>query len=106
MEVGAMGLGAYLLAVPAALCLLPALAAAQEPELVKPRCGGRADMLRTFGWANQLPHVMAITSEGNILEVYRSRDGDWAIMITPPQRPSCVTAHGPFWEDIIGESGS
>jgi hypothetical protein len=80
----------------AAAAVVLAGAAAASPVY----CGPRQAMLTKLADSlHEQPSSIALTSDGQILEVLKS-DADlaWAILITTPQGLSCVIAEGESWQ--------
>jgi len=79
----------------AAAAVLLAGAAAASPVY----CGPRKAMLTKLADSlHEQPSSVALTSDGQLLEVLKSDDLAWAILITTPQGLSCVIAEGQCWQ--------
>ena len=65
-------------------------------------CGPRKDVLtKLAGSLHQQPSSVALTSNGQLLEVLKSdTDLVWTILITSPQGLSCVIATGDGWQTM------
>ena len=78
-----------------AAALIAAPAAAQVP------CGPHADVLSHLAQRyGEKPQVVALTDQGNLMEIVVSPAGTWTILITQPQGPSCIVATGKEWEEV------
>lgn len=64
-------------------------------------CGPRNAMLMKLANSlHQQPSSVALTSDGQLLEVVKSdTDLAWAILITSPQGLSCIIAEGDNWQN-------
>ena len=64
-------------------------------------CGPRKDVLARLAVSlHQQPSSVALTSDGQLLEVLKSdTDLIWTILITSPQGLSCVVASGGGWQN-------
>ena len=64
-------------------------------------CGPRKDVLARLAVSlHQQPSSVALTSDGQLLEVLKSdTDLIWTILITSPQGLSCVVASGDGWQN-------
>ena len=88
--------------VMAVLLGLLALWVAAVPALARqgPPCDERAKVVgrlaKTFA-ENQ--KSIGITADGNILEVFASRDGSWTVLLTFPDGMACLVEHGEEWQN-------
>ncbi len=69
-------------------------------------CSARTDVLTTLATNyHQQLSSMALTSDGRLLEILKSRDATtWSILITTPKGVSCVIAAGENWLELINRS--
>ncbi len=69
-------------------------------------CGERTQILdnlkQTYG---ETPRAIGLSQDGGLLEILVSPTGGWTILITYPNKPSCVVATGESWESRIAISG-
>ncbi|MFM9841995.1 MAG: hypothetical protein ACKVOI_03400 [Dongiaceae bacterium] len=89
----ARGLNIVIILAGAAMSAVPAFAQAA--------CGGHADILKHLAERyGELPHAVAFTDQGGLVEVAVSPQGSWTIIVTVPGRPSCIVATGKEWETV------
>jgi hypothetical protein len=66
-----------------------------------PACGERARLLehldQRFAEKRQ---AIGLSADGGVLEILASSNGSWTILITYPNRPTCVIATGQAFENI------
>ena len=66
-----------------------------------PACGERARLLehldQRFAEKRQ---AIGLSADGGVLEILASSNGSWTILITYPNRPTCVIATGQEFENI------
>ena len=71
--------------------------------------GGPADAVRICGERNVLPEQFAMEhretpqalglgADGGVIEVLVGPDGGWTMLVTYPERPTCVVAMGEAWQ--------
>lgn len=71
------------------------------PALGQAVCGDRADILANLEGAYlEMPRAIALTSDGAVLEIVASPTGSWTMLITYPNRPTCLMAAGEAWESV------
>jgi hypothetical protein len=78
------------------------LPAAADPRL----CGDRDQILEQLKQNhNEQPNALGLSADGGVLELLVSPEGGWTILVTYPQRPTCVVAVGRAWEALqkLGE---
>jgi hypothetical protein len=63
-------------------------------------CGPRKAMvMRVAGSLHERPSSVALTNDGQLLEVLKSdTDVTWVILMTSPQGLSCIVAVGDHWQ--------
>ena len=44
---------------------------------------------------------MGLMKDGSVLEILKSEDGSWSILVTNPTGETCVTTMGRHWELAI-----
>ena len=76
-----------------------ALPAAAEQQV----CGKRADVIKQLSVKySEAPAAMGLSSDGGVLEVLASADGNtWTIIVTQPDGLSCMVAAGEYWETTL-----
>lgn len=62
-------------------------------------CGNHAALTRTLGEKyKETPKFIAITGNINLIEVFTSAAGTWTVLITSPDKITCIVASGDSWE--------
>jgi hypothetical protein len=69
-------------------------------------CGDRHQILEQLKQEhNERPNALGLSADGGVLEILVSPEGGWTILVTYPERQTCVVAVGRAWEplQIAGE---
>jgi hypothetical protein len=69
-------------------------------------CGDRHRILEQLKQEhNERPNALGLSADGGVLEVLVSPEGGWTILVTYPERRTCVVAVGRSWEalQVAGE---
>ncbi len=91
---------AFGLAVTAAAFLFVAISGSR-PASAQAVCGGHSEMLAKLEkFHSEKPRAIAVSSDGKLLEVVVSAAGSWSILLTRPNRRTCVVATGDGWESL------
>jgi hypothetical protein len=62
-------------------------------------CGERDVLLEQFAMQHrETPQALGLGADGGVIEVLVAPDGGWTMLVTYPQRPTCVVAMGEAWE--------
>jgi hypothetical protein len=62
-------------------------------------CGERDVLLEQFAMQHaERPQALGLGADGGVIEVLVAPDGGWTMLVTYPQRPTCVVAMGEAWE--------
>jgi hypothetical protein len=62
-------------------------------------CGERDVLLEQFAMQHdEKPQALGLGADGGVIEVLVSPEGGWTMLVTYPQRPTCVVAMGEAWE--------
>ncbi len=62
-------------------------------------CGERNALLEQFAMEHdEKPQALGLGADGGVIEVLVSPEGGWTMLVTYPQRPTCVVAMGEAWE--------
>ena len=71
------------------------------PSMAQAVCGKRADIVNRLstGFEEQ-PRSAGLAADGNLLEVFTSKDGTWTIIYTKPGGMTCLVAVGDNWQQI------
>lgn len=74
---------------------------ASGPAHARQACGDRAAILEKLaGRYSEAPQAMGLSADGTIVEVLVSPSGSWTILISHPNRLTCLAANGKHWETI------
>ena len=97
----------WMLGVFAALSLWAAPAAPLQAQTqAQIFCGVRAEIIESletrYGERRQ---ALGLSQDGGLLEVLVSASGGWTILITYPERPTCIVATGEGWEIPVTLAG-
>ena len=47
---------------------------------------------------DETPQALGLGADGGVIEVLVSPEGGWTMLVTYPDRPTCVIATGDHWE--------
>jgi hypothetical protein len=62
-------------------------------------CGERDALLEQFAMQHdEKPQALGLGADGGVIEVLVSPEGGWTMLVTYPERPTCVVAMGEAWE--------
>jgi hypothetical protein len=78
-------------------------ACAVHPAAAQPRpiCGERSKILQHLDTSyREKPQALGLSADGGVLEVLASPNGSWTILISYPNRPTCMIAAGQAWENF------
>ena len=76
-------------------------AQAVTPSQAQPLCGDHTDILRVLEMRHsEKRQVVALSDDGGLLEVLVSPSGGWTILVTYPDRATCVVAVGRDWATL------
>jgi hypothetical protein len=76
-----------------------AAGSAGEPANAVRICGERDVLLEQFAMQQQeTPQALGLGADGGVIEVLVSPEGGWTMLVTYPDRPTCVVAMGEAWE--------
>ncbi len=91
---------AYGLAVLVAAFLFAAILGS-SPASAQKVCGDHGEVLAKLQkFHSETPRAIAVSADGKLLEVVVSATGTWSILITRPNRRTCVVATGDSWESL------
>jgi hypothetical protein len=73
-------------------------AAGGAPNAVR-ICGERDVLLEQFAAEHrETPQALGLGADGGVIEVLVSPEGGWTMLVTYPDRPTCVVAMGEAWQ--------
>ena len=76
-------------------------AADAQAQQTGPLCDARTTVLTMLnGKFAEKPNSMGLANNGNVVEVLRSEDGSWTIIVTAPNGVSCLLASGEHWQEV------
>jgi hypothetical protein len=62
-------------------------------------CGEREAISERLGQQyHEKSESIGLTSDGNLLEIYRSDQGTWTVLLVTPKGVACVVAAGEAWQ--------
>ncbi len=72
-----------------------------SPALAQTVCGKRSDIVARleFGY-EEFQSSAGIAANGNLVEVFASKKGNWTIIFTKPGGVTCLMAVGEHWQVI------
>jgi len=85
-------------AIAAALAIL----VVATPSIAQTICGKRADIVeRLSSGYEERKNSAGIAANGNLVEVFASKKGNWTIIFTKPGGLTCLMAVGENWQIIM-----
>ena len=85
-----------------AFVLLMITLSVTRPAAAEPTCGERQHVLERLAVSHaESPISMGLMKDGSVLEILKSEDGSWSILVTNPTGETCVTTMGRHWELAI-----
>ena len=95
--IGALAMIATTTLVATTLASQPANAQQQRKTV----CGERDKILARLEQKHQeKPQALGLSADGGVLEVLVSPEGGWTILVTYPERPTCIVAVGQAWQSL------
>jgi hypothetical protein len=87
------------LALPLAAIALAGGALMSSPAEAAKVCGDRGAILKRLEQRHEeTPQALGLAADGGVLEVLVSPEGGWTILVTYPNRPTCIVAVGEAWQ--------
>lgn len=87
--------------VAGAALLVCGLVLSAEPAGAARVCGERSRILERLEQKHdETPQAVGLSADGGVLEVLVSPEGGWTILVTYPNRPTCVVAIGKAWQSL------
>ena len=72
-----------------------------RPAAAQTACGDRADFLKNLERLHsETPQAIGLSTDGALLEILVSSAGSWTILVTYPNRQTCLFAAGENWESV------
>ena len=94
-------------AIAAFLAVYVALDARAQQAAPGGNCAPRADMLASLSeHFGEAPRVIALTQQGNVMEITVSASGSWSLLVTTPNGNTCMAAAGTdFGKSVLPPEG-
>ena len=71
------------------------------PSMAQTVCGKRAEIVERLSTEHEEQQNSAgIAANGNLVEVFASKKGDWTMIFTKPGGMTCLLAVGEYWQTI------
>lgn len=72
-----------------------------RPASARPVCGDHASLVTNLGkFHAERPKALGLSADGNVVEVLVSATGSWSIIVSYPNRVTCLVATGEKWEHL------
>ena len=49
----------------------------------------------------EVPVAVGLSDDGKIVEIAASSDGSWTVIVTDPNKVSCIVASGDAWQEMV-----
>lgn len=84
----------------------PARAQLESAWIEDNTCGARDEVTaKLAGKYGETQTATGLVSSNRVLEVWRSADGTWTLLMTRPDGKTCIVAAGSLWRDGISAPG-
>ena len=71
------------------------------PSIAQTVCGKHADIVKRLSTGyDEHPNSAGIAANGNLVEIFASKKGNWTIIFTQPGGMTCLMAVGENWQTI------
>ena len=73
------------------------------PATAQTVCMERDHVLTTIeleGEHAEVPVAVGLSDDGKVVEIAASRDGSWTVIVTDPNKVSCIVASGVAWQEM------
>ena len=89
--------------IAAGALVLAGLAWGVSPAAAAPKvCGDREEILeRLEERHSETRQALGLSADGGVVEVLVSPKGGWTILLTYPDKPTCVMAVGKAWQGLV-----
>lgn len=95
-----LGLGAIV-----GLLTVSLAAPGAQAQQTGPLCDTRTTVLTMLnGNFAEKPNAMGLANNGSVVEVLRSENDSWTIIVTAPNGVSCVLASGEYWQEVVAKA--
>ncbi len=76
-----------------------------QAQQTGPFCNARTTVLKTLdGNYAEKPSAMGLASNGTVVEVLKSKEDSWTIIMTAPNGVSCLLATGKYWQAVVAKA--
>jgi hypothetical protein len=80
---------------------LPAMLTTSAGAEARSVCGERGQLLSGLAQKHaETPQAVGLSADGGVIEVLVSPEGGWTILVTYPNKPTCVVAVGEAWQSL------
>ncbi len=70
-----------------------------------PLCDARTTILTELnGNYAEKPSAMGLANNGTVIEVLKSKEDSWTIIMTAPNGVSCLLATGKYWQAVVAKA--
>ncbi|MCH7935674.1 MAG: hypothetical protein IH994_01115 [Proteobacteria bacterium] len=84
------------------LFLAALTAPAAHAQTIPQLCDNRSDMLSALdGNFSEKPVSLGLSHDGRVVEVLKSPDDTWTIILTAPNGVSCLLIAGNYWRNVV-----
>ena len=72
-----------------------------QAQQTGPLCNARTTVLKTLdGNYAEKPSAMGLANNGTVVEILKSKEDSWTIIMTAPNGVSCLLAIGEHWQEV------
>ena len=72
-----------------------------RPAAAQAVCGDHTDLLNGLEKSySERPQAMGLSADGKVIELLVSSTGSWSILVSYPNRTTCLVATGENWESL------
>ncbi len=73
-----------------------------QAQQTGPLCDARTTVLKMLnGTFDEKPNAMGLANNGTVVEVLKSEERTWTIIMTAPNGVSCMLATGKHWQVVV-----
>ena len=71
------------------------------PATAQTVCMERDHVLTALGEHAEVPVAVGLSDDGKVVEIAASSDGSWTVIVTDPNKVSCIVASGVAWREVV-----
>ncbi len=76
-----------------------------QAQQTGPLCNARTTVLKTLdGNYAEKPSAMGLANNGTVVEILKSKEDSWTIIMTAPNGVSCLLATGKYWQAVVAKA--